>query len=268
MRSSSSRPRPACVWGVIALARASSFAFVPVAGGLAAMQPEPTAEPPAASSPPSGTAAKPAPAVPSLDELLGTTTPEATPQDPAGAALPSDTANPSDPALERRLSAEEMGDAFKQAVTLMGDAATRIKSKDVGLNTQRVQEDALRKLDELISQLEQQQQQQQSSSSSSQQQQQQDKTSARQQQTGSRKSKPGDAKERSGRASDSSEMDPPALQEGALRPALESAPAAWGSLPERVREMLMQGATDRFSKTWEAATESYYRRLAEENNRP
>lgn len=60
------------------------------------------------------------------------------------------------------------------------------------------------------------------------------------------------------------EGDGPPKQEGPLRPALDSARAAWGSLPARVRDMLLQGSDDPFSARYKAMTEAYYRRLAEE----
>jgi hypothetical protein len=40
--------------------------------------------------------------------------------------------------------------------------------------------------------------------------------------------------------------------------------AAWGNLPARVRDQLMQGRHDQFSSLYESMTETYYRRLAEE----
>jgi hypothetical protein len=218
------------------------------------------------------------PAVPTLDDLLGTageqrpaTTPEPAPSDATNESDVIDALKPGQRDLERRLSAQEMGDEFKQAIALMGDAADRLeKHRDAGLDTQRVQEDVLRKLDELISQMEKNsQQQRQSSSSSSQQQQQQQRDPSQSQQQQARKG----AQKRKDQKGQSpgeglSEQQAPALQEGALRPSLESATAAWGSLPARVRDMLLQGAGDRFSKTWEQATETYYRRLAEEQKQP
>lgn len=216
-------------------------------------------------------------AAPTLDELLGTageqgpaSTPEPAASDATDESDVIDALKPGQRDLERRLSAQEMGDEFKQAIALMGDAADRLeKHRDTGLDTQRVQEDVLRKLDELISQMEKNSQQQQSSSSSSQQQQQQQRDPSQSQQQQARKG----AQKRKDQKGQSpgeglSEQQAPALQEGALRPSLESATAAWGSLPARVRDMLLQGAGDRFSKTWEQATETYYRRLAEEQKQP
>ncbi|MBX3385968.1 MAG: hypothetical protein KF768_05305 [Phycisphaeraceae bacterium] len=196
------------------------------------------------------------PGLPDLDELLGLPS-TSKPRQP-DATTPAET----DKELQRRLTAQELGDAFKQAITLMGDAAERLeKRRDSSLNTQRVQEDVLRRLDELISQLERssQQQQQQSSSSSSQQ-----RDDPRNSDEAGRQEQQQQTPADQAGADNTGQVNPPPFQEGALRPALESAPAAWGALPARIRDMLLQGAGDRFSTTWERATESYYRRLAEQ----
>lgn len=194
-------------------------------------------------------AAEPADEVePTLDELLGI-------EEEDGAS--GDDATSVD--LDRKLSGQEIGEAFDQAVRLMGDAAERVgKNSDVSVATQRVQEDALKRLDQLIASIEQnQQQQQQQQSQNQKQQQQQQQPSQQQQQAGKER--------REGKASDSNEIDPPGLREGALGEGVESAKAAWGSLPARVRDMLVQGVSDRFSSTYRQMTEEYYKRLAEES---
>ena len=56
----------------------------------------------------------------------------------------------------------------------------------------------------------------------------------------------------------------PGRRNGALNPALDAARAAWGNLPDRVREMLVQGTNDRFSDIYKKQTEEYYRKLAEQ----
>ena len=199
---------------------------------------------------------------PSLDELLGLDRPTDRAVGPEDRGI--------DKELERRLSAAEMGDVFQQALTLMNDAADKMENRDVGIATQRVQEDVLKRLDQLIDQMEKNSQQQQQSGSSSQQQGRQQNPSQSQQQSsrkgGSKKGQqPGEPQAGSG---ENTSGRAPGLQQGALRPALESAPAAWGSLPARVRDMLLQGAGDKFSATWDKATENYYRRLAEEQTKP
>jgi hypothetical protein len=217
-------------------------------GGAWAQQQPPEPVPPPTPAP---TPAPEPPAdddMPSLDELLGL----------PGAGREA-TDDPTKTDLDRLLSGAEIGNAFRQAVTLMGDVAKRMNDAgDAGLTTQRMQETILRRLDQLISSLEQQQQQQQQQSSSQQQQQQQSRANQRvpsQQQAEENQEQQGD---------NTGQTNAPDRRDGALRPALDSARASWGNLPDRVREMLVQGSTDRFSSLYDSMTQAYYRKLAEE----
>lgn len=245
------------------LIAATVFAAVAgsVAGASALAQPpapappttEPKKEPAPADTPPApAETPKPPPKgddLPSLDELLGIGGDETSPDDPAQAEL------------DKLLSGKELGEAFQQAVTLMGDAAKRLgESSDTGVATQRLQEDALRKLDQLISSLDrqsQQQQQQQSQSQSQDDPRNSPRQRPQQQQQQQQSQQPA--------GGEPQEHDGPTLQEGGLNPLLDSARAAWGALPARVREMLMQGSADRFSALYNKRTQEYYRRLAEES---
>ncbi|HYE03048.1 MAG TPA: hypothetical protein VD963_07415 [Phycisphaerales bacterium] len=200
-----------------------------------------------AGSPGARPAAPPAPppgALPSLDELLGTGRPRTDPKS-------EDRED-----LRRRLRGEEVGDAFKEAVALMGRAAERLETAhDKGVTTQRLQEDALDRLDELIASLKQNQ----SRPSSSRRPQPGDEPQASPQ--GQRSRQRGENQPTQG---EPGEMDLPARRDGALGPDLQAARAAWGALPARVRDMLMQGSSDQFSSMYQRLTETYYRRLAEE----
>lgn len=186
--------------------------------------------------------------LPSLDDLLGL------PGSGNGALD-----DPSKTDLDRLLSGAEIGNAFKQAVTLMGDVAKRMtESSDAGLTTQRMQETILKRLDQLISSLEQQQQQQQQQQQSSSQQQSQSSRRVPSQQQEQNNEQQGD---------NTGQTTLPDRRDGALRPALDAARASWGNLPQRVRDMLLQGSDDHFSSLYEAMTTSYYRKLAEEARR-
>ncbi len=44
--------------------------------------------------------------------------------------------------------------------------------------------------------------------------------------------------------------------------------AAWGNLPARLRDALLQGSGDVTSAKWEALTREYYKRLAEQPGGP
>lgn len=208
--------------------------------------------------------AKPPAAPPTLDELLGLK--PATPVAKEGAAV-VDTSREE---LDQRLKEPTIDDQFKAAVELMGRSATRLgPGGDVGLDTQRLQEETLRKLDALLSPMKkrQEQQQQQQHSEDQQSQKNKDKQNQQQQQPSQPQApKPaGSAKEnQAGRGENRAEVDPPARQAVKLRPGLDAAKAAWGALPQRLREMLLQGSDERFSTSYEQLTEDYYKRLAEQ----
>ncbi len=182
-----------------------------------------------------------------LDEALGLKPAEVRP----GETLPLD---PAQAELERRLTGTELADAFIQAAGLMDETATRLEmTGDTGLVTQRLQEDILRKLDQLIEAAKQQQQQRSSSKSAS-----------------SSPSPPSQSRQQANRAGDGEnrgQVNPPARQEGSLNPGGAGDASTWGALPARVREALSQGQTGRFSALYRSLTEAYYRRLAEEAGR-
>lgn len=188
---------------------------------------------------------------PTLDELLGVE--GGSDESGGGADLPTDAG---DEELERLLSGAEIADEFREAVDLMGRSATRIGlGRDTGITTQRMQEDAIRKLDKLIADAERRSEQGGSSQSSSSQQQQQQQQASQPDQRQAQQA--GDRENRG-------EAEPPGGQSGALRPEQLADLAAWGALPERFREALVQGSSDKFSATYRRLTESYYKMLAEE----
>ena len=191
------------------------------------------------------------PAQPSLDDLLGL--PSAKPVDKSRPVAPA----PAKTELDRKLSAGQVADQFKQAVQLMGETAERLgTAKDTGLATQRLQEDIIRKLDQLIKAAEQIQQQSKSKQS------QQNRDKQQQQPNQQQQQRNPDAKEA---APDT--MDPPPGQAANPTPGVAARGAAWGSLPSRLRDALLQGNEDKYSSIYQKWTEAYYRRLAEDANK-
>jgi|GEM_PF-288963 len=192
--------------------------------------------------------------IPSLDELLGLPPEVAPPRRRDTEATPN-----VDGALERALSPGETKELFEEAVDLMGQTAARLeRDRDAGAQTQRQQEDILRKLDKLIDESEkqqQQQQQQQSSSSSSSSDPKPNEASQQRQQQQQQQAKRGGESDQS--------AAPPKREDGPGRNAA-SGTASWGGLPSHVRDALMQGFSDAFSSRYKQMTEEYYKRLAEE----
>lgn len=212
------------------------------------LQPVPTtseatkAEPPKQDVPP----AKPEP---TLDELLGL----------PGAGKAG--ADPSKQELERKLSAKEAEEQYEQAVRLMGEVAERLEvGKDAGLDTQRMQESILRKLDQLIKQAEQNRQQSKSKSKSKSKQQQQQN---QQQQQPDQASQTDSSREHGSNAAPDT-IEPPPGQAAAPGSEVLSRGASWGALPARVRDALVQGNADRYSALYQRWTEAYYKKLARE----
>jgi hypothetical protein len=210
------------------------------AGALAQSQPSTPPAPQPSETP------KPA-QPPTLDELLGLK--------PGTAAKPA-----AKDELEQELSLREAADGFEEAVGLMGQTATRLgDAKDTGVETQRMQESVIRKLDVLIKAAEQQARKSRSSKSSRPQQNNPDPSQQpNQPQRGEQnRNEHGDNRD---------EIAPPGRQNGALGPE-QSRGAAWGSLPARVRDALMQGTQDTYSSVYQRLTESYFRKLAEDPGR-
>jgi hypothetical protein len=186
--------------------------------------------------------------LPTLDELLGT---DGDASDAGNAAELPDQRREE---LDRLLSGQEIVDEFRAAADLMDRSAERLgAARDTGIDTQRMQEDVLRRLDKLIADAQQRSQQNSSSSSSSSQQQQQQQQQPRQ-----------DSSQQTGSQDNQGETMAPGLQTGPLGPEQAADLAAWGALPARLRDALLQGSSDRFSATYRKLTEAYYRKLAEE----
>ncbi|UYV12777.1 MAG: hypothetical protein NCW75_00465 [Phycisphaera sp.] len=184
---------------------------------------------------------------PTLDELLGITN-------------PGDVSERPDGDLERELEGGLAG-AFLRAVDLMERASTRLDGdRETGLATQRVQEEAIAALDQLIEAARNQQNQQQQQQQQQQQNQQQQQQAPQQQQQ-----QQGDMQETQQNPDPQGVQGRP--QQGGALGDEAAVGATWGALPPRVREALRQGSSDAYSAVYRAITEAYYRRLAEEAGR-
>lgn len=186
--------------------------------------------------------------LPSLDELLGL--------EEQG----SSSEGPNDDALSEILSPREAGEALGQAISLMDRVAQRIgDGNDLSLPTQRLQEDILRKLDQVIESAQNNQQGGGGSSSSSQ------SSSSSNQQQPDQQQQDGQAGSQSG---DSTNPDQANMPGGtsAANPGDALAPngVSWGALPQRIRDALSQGISDRYSELYRSLTEDFYKSLAEE----
>ena len=188
--------------------------------------------------------------LPSLDALLGIT------EEPDRSAADAADRDVEDE-LERELAEIRITDAFALALEKMSISADLLDLKlDSGLGTQRVQEEILAKLDQVIDQAQQMQAMGASGSGSSQKRQ-------------SSPSKPAPGQPRPGGQQQSQSQDsqaggPPPRQDGDINTVMEESRTEWGHLPDRIRQMLIQGLNDKYSSLYRRLTEEYYQRLAEE----
>ena len=193
-------------------------------------------------------------AAPSLDELLGL--------DGAKDNAADQAARQNQEELERRLSDVELGDVFDVALEKMAVSADLLGGEhDSSLGTQRVQQDILARLDQLIDIAKQMSQQQQMSSSAGGSGQSKPKPGAeqqQQQQAGGQRSQSGN---QGGQAT-----DPPPGQEGDINTIIQETGSEWGHLPARLRDMLEQAQNSHISGLYRKLTEQYYKRLAEEGS--
>jgi hypothetical protein len=216
-------------------------------------------DPPAQSQP----ATQPSSGRPSsLDDLLGIEKEQPT---TAPTTNPDAAARDNDEELNRKLKETEAADAFEAAIQKMSLSADLLDNQfDAGLGTQRVQEDIINKLAQLIDQAKKQPSNSKSSSSQSQNQQ---KSSQSNQpdKKGQQQQQQSDGDKRNNKPSNSREGDPPPLQEGDVNKVLDETRSEWGNLPQRVRDMLLQGRKEKFSNLYDQLTQEYYKRLAEES---
>lgn len=183
------------------------------------------------------------PQEPSLDELLGLS------RDPAKPAA-GDAGRAE---LDRKLdTAPEDPDPFAQAVGLMHETADRLASAgDPGEQTQRLQAQVLEKLDRLIAEAQKNKSKSKSKSKPK---------------PNEGESKPQQQQSSQATPSPSNQAGDPSVprQDGGVRPPPPSAAASWGELPQRERDLLTQGLSDKFSSVYRQLTEQYYKRLAEQ----
>ena len=142
----------------------------------------------------------------------------------------------------------------------MDQVASRLEDQhDLSLITQRLQEDILIKLDQVIESAKKNNSGSGGKSSSSQQ-----SSSSNQDQPNQQQQ---DAQQGQGNksASDSGQEQMPAGASDA-QPGDEIAPdgVRWGALPKRIRDALSQGIADEYSALYRRITEQYYRSLADD----
>jgi len=212
----------------------------------------------------------------SLDELLGVPETSSASGSQSGASASDAAEREQAKRLQQSLDEASLQDLVQKALEGMRSASSRLTDQsDAGLGTQRIQEDVVKSLERLLEEAQKQQKKQLGSRSSSS-----SRSRSKPQQGGD----PQDPSERNGqqrqpqrsreqgqqKSSSSASGDAEAevavreTDEAAVGGELSEARVEWGQLPERVRELVLQGRRDRVSTIYERLTREYYRRLAEE----
>ena len=232
---------------------------VPPPAAEAKAEQKPAQEPPKSDAPRSDTPR-------SLDDLLGVPSAES-----AGASAEDAARREQEKRLEKSLNEASMSDLVQRAVEGMKSASDRLSdAKDAGLGTQRIQEDVVKTLDRLLAEAQRQQKKSSSSSKSSSKRSSKDDPS---EQNGQQQKQQQQRKRQQGSqpssSNDSSDDARNGTRDDAVAETQELAESRieWGRLPERVRELVLQGRRDRVSTIYERLTREYYRRLAEEASR-
>ena len=192
------------------------------------------------------------PTAPTLDDLLGL---EGTPDNAAEQAARQNREE-----LDRRLSDVQLGDVFVVALEKMHVSAELLDvDLDSGLGTQRVQQDILAKLDQLIDIAKQMSQQRQKSSGGG-------ASEPKPQPGAEQQSQPSDSRAGGGTQGGGQAINPPPGQAGDINTIIEETDTEWGHLPDRLRDMLQQARDSYKSRMYRTLTEEYYKRLAEEGS--
>lgn len=187
--------------------------------------------------------------------------------DPAPAKKPEQNrsgggAKPSDgPPSGDAPTTQPSADPFERLTQQIRDAEKRLRQVDTGDKTQEMQRKIVEDLDKLIAQIEQQQQQQQQQNQSQSQSKPQSQPQP-QPKPGQPQSQQNSSEQDSDKAKDSqagtrsSKNQKP--EPGRLQSLLEK---AWGSLPERQRQDVMQSSVDDFPAKYQAVIEEYFKTL-------
>jgi len=185
--------------------------------------------------------------------------------------------------LERGLNETSLNDLADAAIQDMKLAQQLVsQDRDLGMGTQRVQAQALSRLDALIEAAVKFEKSPSNKSSKSKPQKKNSNS-----QSGSQKKQDGETKNEGEKQSPKNgdtkqnkegsqipgqqsgdKVNPPEFEDAQLQADVEmdEGRSEWGHLPLRIREIMSQGRRDRISALYQRATEAYYRRMAEDRS--
>ncbi len=201
---------------------------------------------------------------PSLDDLLNLSPGDPAPSQPAPENTDKQPGNENlAESVNEALTASDAAGAFEQAVQEMDSVSRRLgRALDPGVETQRMQESILRKLDQVIKSAKEQSSSGGGGGSGQPREQDQGGESVAQQGRAQQQAgppQPGGQQASTGAAGVTTPIKPETTES-----AIEQLRKEWGALPPRVREELSDGLRERFSPLYRRMTEAYYKALAEQ----
>ena len=199
---------------------------------------------------------------PSLDDLLNLSPDEPAPSQPVPENPDTQPGNENlTESVSEAMTASDAADAFEQAVQEMDSVSRRLgRALDPGVETQRMQESILRKLDQVIKAAKEQS----SGGGSSGQPREQDQGGESVAQQGQAQQQGGQPQPDGQQASTGEAGVTTPIKPETPDTAIEQLRKEWGVLPPRVREELSDGLRERFSPLYRRMTEAYYKALAEQ----
>ena len=189
---------------------------------------------------------------PTLDELLGI-------KDADAGTGPEDLADEqAEEELRRRLSAEEIKHTFTLVLDSMAVSARLLDEElDPGIGTQRLQREILARLHRLVDEAHHQCTGGGGAPA--------ERRPSPTQQPGKRDGSE-NAVQKPGPAGASAQGGGPPFRQDDAPVVFDENRTEWGQLPQRIRDMLLQGRGEKFSSLYQRLTQEYYRRLAEEGS--
>ena len=201
--------------------------------------------------------------------------------EPAAIPEPDPTPTPVEdekvkPALVELLrESDDEADRLERAIEGMRSAQKRISSADTSGETQKIQEQVVTDLQDILAQLKKQQNRQQSQSPNQnrdQNQQQSERRKMQKEQTDpqnssskkqDKSSEPRDGRRNEGKSADSQERTDPAraVEEKARRAQMIK--DVWGHLPPHVREAMLNSVSEKYLPKYEELVKKYYEALAQ-----
>jgi len=182
--------------------------------------------------------------------------------------------------VEKVHDASDVVDRLERAIEGMRSAQNRIRSADTSGKTQKIQEQVVKDLEEILTLLKKQQGRQQSQSQNQKRDQNQQqserqkmqKDQADPQNSGAKKDSDNSADPREGRrnegkSTDSQERTDPAKAAAERARRAQMIKDVWGHLPPHVREAMLNSVSEKYLPKYEELVKKYYEALAEKNRK-